>query len=489
LVKNETEKMNWEKWKIPLAITSMFALIAFFYPYQVHIENALTLKPETNFNLQISLVRIVFEPILGLLLYFNRSFYALEEIIQLLFWMFAFFALNLIVKKLRLKEKNQFKSYFKKQLILLPVLIGCWFSFLVILIFIPQHNDQIINKSKNWVLVGTHSHTEYSHDGMISQENLWKWHKKNGFDAFFITEHNNHNQTLAFVNKQKNIKFSEKPVVFCGEEFSGSNHLSLLGLKSNFMTKGLSDSAVITKARADGAAILVNHWFDGERNSLEFYRDLGVDGYEIENTATDKRYSRDIYRRIKAFCEKNGLIMNGGLDYHGYASVCTLWNAFNIPGWEKMDYLTKESSILDIIKNRDQSKLQVLLLNDRPYYKKENLYLSPIMTLFNYFRTLNFFQIISWAFWILFLHYIHLKIKSNLSLSTYYTPSLIISGLGILCSVFLITLGLIYYSRIQNVEGFTEIYAEYSRILLIVGTVLLLFAGFAAKFTFYTKNG
>jgi hypothetical protein len=324
---------------------------------------------------------------------------------------------------------------------------------------------------------------------MISQENLWKWHKKNGFDAFFITEHNNHNQTLAFVNKQKNKKLSEKPVVFCGEEFSGSNHLSLLGLKSNFTTKGFSDSAVISKARADGAAILVNHWFDGERNSLEFYRDLGVDGYEIENTATDKRYSRDIYRRIKAFCENNGLIMNGGLDYHGYASACTLWNAFNIPGWEKMDYLTKESSILDIIKNRDQSRLRVLLLNDRPYYKKENLYLSPIITLFNYFRTLNFFQISSWGIWILFLHYIHFKIKSNLSLSPNYTPSRLISGLGILSSIFLISLGLIYYFRIQDVEGFTEIYAEYSLILLIVGTVLLLFAGFAAKFTFYTKNG
>jgi hypothetical protein len=179
--------------------------------------------------------------------------------------------------------------------------------------------------------------------------------------------------------------------------------------------------------------------------------------------------------------------MNGGLDYHGYASVCTLWNAFNIPGWEKMDYLTKESSILDIIKNRDQSKLRVLLLNDRPYYNKENLYLSPVMTLFNYFRTLNFFQIISWAFWILFLHYIHLKIKSNLSVSPYYTPSHIISGLGILSSVFLISLGLIYYFRIQNVEGFTEIYAEYSRILLIVGTALFLFAGFAVKITFSAK--
>jgi uncharacterized membrane protein len=59
--------------------------------------------------------------------------------------------------------------------------------------------------------------------------------------------------------------------------------------------------------------------------------------------------------------------------------------------------------------------------------------------------------------------------------------------LGILSSVFLISLGLIYYFRIQNVEGFTEIYAEYSRILIIVGTALFLFAGFAVKLTFSAK--
>ena len=65
--------MNINKGSIPLALISAIALIAFIYPYQVHIENALTLKPETNFDLQISLVRIVFEPILGCLLYTSPS--------------------------------------------------------------------------------------------------------------------------------------------------------------------------------------------------------------------------------------------------------------------------------------------------------------------------------------------------------------------------------------------------------------------------------
>ncbi|MDZ7605591.1 MAG: hypothetical protein U5K79_08375 [Cyclobacteriaceae bacterium] len=72
--------------------------------------------------------------------------------------------------------------------------------------------------------------------------------------------------------------------------------------------------------------------------------------FEIENTATDKRYNREVYHRIKTFCENNGLIMNGGIDFHGYGSVCTLWNAFEIPGWKNMNFQAKEEAILTSLK-------------------------------------------------------------------------------------------------------------------------------------------
>lgn len=454
----------------------------------MHIENALTLKPEPNFELQVTSLRVIFEPILGILLFLNRSFYALNEIIILLYWFLGIFVLDKCVKGFKIKDKNQLKPFIIRHLLNLPVLIGLWFALFVILIFIPLHNDRIINHSKDWVLVGTHSHTEYSHDGMISQENLWKWHKGNGFDAFFITEHNNHNHTLDFVNHQKEKKIPGDPVVYCGEEFSGSNHLSLLGLKTKFSSKGLTDSAVVAKARADGAAIMVNHWFDGERKSLDYYRNLGADGFEIENTAEDKRYNREIYHRIRKFCEKYGLIMNGGLDFHGYASVCTLWNSFKIPGWEKMDHESKESAILNIIKNREQSKLNVLLLNDRPYYEKKNLFFRPMITLFQYFRTLNYLQFISWMIWIILITLLHYKLKSIDKLANIYTSSKILPISGVLASLFILILGLIYQSRIQDVEGFTEIYAEYSQILIFAGIGIFVLACCATWFNIFRKK-
>jgi hypothetical protein len=480
--------MNRKSWIVPVALIAVIVFVAVVFHYPVHVENALTLQHEPDFEIQVSWLRIVFEPVLGVLLYFNRAYYALNEIMVLLYWIIGIFAVYTLVQSFRLNGKTQVKRFLVSQLMNLPILVGLWFAFLVILIFIPLHNDRIINKTTDWILVNTHSHTEFSHDGLISQEGLLKWHQRNGFDAFFITEHNNHNRTLEFVKRQRNNEFQADPAVFSGEEFSGSNHLSLLGLKTDFSTKGLSDSVVVAIARSEGAAIIVNHWFDGERKTLEYYRDLGADGFEIENTAEDKRYNREVYQRIKNFCENNGLIMNGGPDFHGYGSACTLWNAFDIPGWKNMDFQTKEEAILNIIKTRDQSKLKVLLLNDRPYYEKKNLFFRPLVNLFNYFRTLNFLQVLSWVFWILLFSYLSFKINSNGEVVKKYSCSRMMPVSGILAALFLVGLGLVYNFRIQEVEGFTKMYAEYSRILFFAGGALLGFSILAFLFRIFKQK-
>ncbi len=478
--------MRLKHFVLPMLAAVAMAVIALFFHYPVHIENALTLQPEAGFGIQTNLWRTIFEPVLGVLLYFNRSFYGITEILQTLFWLLLIYAGYTLVKSFLLKENNR-KKFLVGQLVNLPVLAGIWFALFVVMIFIPLPNDKIVKKTSDWVLVTTHSHTEFSHDGLISQEGLLKWHKRNGFDAFFITDHNNHRQTLEFVNQRWNKVLPGEPVVFCGEEFSGSNHLSLLGLKSDFKTKGLPDSVVVAKARSEGAAILVNHWFDGEHKTLDYYHNLGVDGFEIENTATDKRYNREVYQRIKTFCEENGLIMNGGLDFHGYGSACTLWNAFEIPGWKNMDSQAKEEAILNIIKTRDQSKLKVLLLNDRPYYEKKNLFLHTLFTLFTYFRTLNIWQVLSWIFWMFVVAVVTGKLNRNPETANKYSCQQIIPLAGIAGALFLLSLGLVYLFRNQNVEDFTEIYPEYYRLLFMSGFVLLIISCVTAFFRTFRK--
>ncbi len=464
--------MNKKIWYLPLGLSLIIALTAVLFHYPVHIENALTLEPETGFGVRLNTLKTVFEPALGILVYFNRALYPIKELVFVLYWVVLVFIVYTLAKALMQKERKQRNSFLREQLINLPIVIGLWFTFFVIALFIHLPNDRIVNKTENQVLVTTHTHSEFSHDGLISQENLLKWHRRNGFDAFFITDHSNHKQTLEFVNSRRNKELSGEPFVFCGEEFSGSNHLSLLGLKSDFSTKGLPDSAVVAMARAEGAAVLVNHWFDGERKTLEYYRDLGVDGFEIENTATDKRYDREVYRRIKSFCEANDLIMNGGLDFHGYGGVCTLWNAFLIPEWNSLNWYEKEEAILSIIKTRDQSKLKVLLLNDRSYYEMKNLFFRQIATFVNYFRTLRFTQVLSWIFWIFLLIYL----RRETGYGQRFSCRKVLPVIGTAGGLFLIILGLAFIFRIQDVEGFTKIYPKYSRILFYAGSPLLIFS-------------
>jgi len=310
----------------------------------------------------------------------------------------------------------------------------------------------------------------------MSQQGLWEWHKRNGFDAFFITDHNNHDRTLDFVNNQRKGDFPAEPLVMCGEEFSGSNHLSLLGLEKKFSTHRFPDSLAVDTTHAQNGAVIVNHWFDGEKKSLPYFKNLGVDGFEIANTATDRSYDLKIYEKIKQFCFNNNLIMNGGLDFHGYGNLCSLWNAFEIPGWHKLDFQKKETAILNILRKREQDKLTVILYKDRPYYEKGNFSLSPIITVINYFRTLNFYQVISWLIWIALFTFVKIRIIDDSKTAKKFTLNKMISAAGIAGALFLLTLAFRFYGKIERLIDYNDIFIEYSELLFYAGGALLFYS-------------
>ncbi len=460
----------------PIIFGLLIVIISVFFHYTVHFIDAVNNETLRGYAVDISLWRILFEPFIGLLLYFNRALYALDEFPMTLYWILIIFIIYSLVKAIILKNGSK-KKFIVAQFANLLLLIGLWFTVFVIMLFVPLPNNTIINNSPHKILVTTHCHSEYSHDGLMSQEGLWEWHKRNSLDAFFITDHNNHNKTLDFVNAQRKGDFPVKPLVMCGEEFSGSNHLSLLGLKKKFSTKGFADSIAVDSVRSQNGAVIVNHWFDGEKNSLEYYRDLEADGFEIANTATDRSYDRKIYNKIKDFCKNNQLIMNGGLDFHGYGNMCSLWNAFEIPGWHKLSFEKKEKTILDILKNREQNKITVIMYKDRPYYEKGAFSFSPFITFVNYLRTLNFYQVLSWLIWIVLLSAIKIKFIDKNETIKKITLNQIISAAGVLSALFLLTLGFNFYSKIERLINYNDIFIEYSVLLFYVGGALLVYSG------------
>ncbi|MGB5554054.1 MAG: hypothetical protein WBM83_05285 [Flavobacteriaceae bacterium] len=455
-------------------------VLATFFHFEVHYENVLANLPEPEFGVQISVWRIVFEPVIGLLLFFNRSIYALKELPLALLWAAIFYFLFSLRHVVTTGEVR--KKVLLKKVANIPLILGICFSIFIVLLFIPLPNNTIINQSKSSVLVTTHAHTEYSHDGLISQKGMWNWHKRNGFDAFFITDHADHKKSLDFQQAQRNDEFEKAPLVMVGQEHSGSNHMSLLGLNGRFDTKGMADKAVIDSVHKYGGIVIVNHWFDGKGKEKEFYRDLGADGFEIENVGTDLYYDRELFKELKTFCSNAGLTMVGGLDFHGYGRMCSVYNALEIPNWKTMEPLEKEQAILGVLKNGPQDKIKILMYKDRDFYTEANLVFRPFLSFVNYFRTLNVLQTISWIFWLLLLLFASKKYKR---LSFDADRSIVVAAA--VCTVFLLVLAGLYYYKGQVVKGYSEVYSEYFGILGVIGLILLLYVSILAYLRFFRK--
>lgn len=466
-----------------IAPSVVIILLALLFPLPIVIIDALSLRPVPEFGIHIHFWRVVFEPFVGPLLYFNRSIYPLQEVPIAILWVLGLYSLFSLIGVFKLPSWGYRKKRLGRFLGNFFLLAGMGFSIFALLLFIPLPNNTIINNSLDQILVTTHAHTEYSHDGLTSQKNMWKWHKRNGFDAFFITDHANFNKTLEFSQQQRNGEFPMDPLVMVGQEHSGSNHMSLLGLKGEFITKDKPDSVIVGLVHKYGGTVIINHWFSGKGKEKQFYKDLGADGFEIENVGKELYYDRTVFEEVKSFCEENGLIMVGGLDYHGYGRACAIWNAFTIPNWQGMDPDTKERTILGILRDRDQTKLKVLMYKDRPFYEGKNLLFSPFTTTVNYFRTLTGYQVASWLIWISLFQLVWIyKRKWFMSCN----KNLTILGLG--SALFLIGLGLFYFIRAQAIKGYSKVFAEYSSLLLTIGAVFLAYCVFILYIRFFRKD-
>ena len=450
-------------------ISGFITVLALAFHFPIQIVNALDYQTVEGFDIHVSIWRILFEPFLGPLLFYLRADQPIDAYFWLLIWAVIISGLLFLYKFYN--NKITFKKGIVNWLARIPLLISIWLGLFVMMIFMPLPSNIIVNNTDDLILMNTHAHTEHSHDGLISQNAQMKWHKRNGFDAFFITDHNNHAKTLEAVAKQSAGTLSADPLIITGQEFSGSNHLILLGLTEDFKTKGLPDSIVINKVQEQNGVVIVAHWFDGKgKHSIQHYIDIGADGFEIANQADGLTYDRNIFKSIVEKCEANNLLMLGVCDYHGYGSTAFAWNALQIPNWDQLDHAQKTASVMDILRKHQQEKVTVLLYHDRKVRPADKKFFSPFYLIPAYFRTLNFAQVLSWLIWsslfLLLLPYLFPKGG--------YIPS--IKLLGLISAGFILTHGIILKVKANRITGENDIYAEYSQLLLIAGGVLLVYS-------------
>jgi hypothetical protein len=195
------------------------------------------------------------------------------------------------------------------------------------------------------LVVDFHSHTNASHDvqGLMKGWDLEasrRWHRRAGFDAFFVTDHNTRNPVIGQARE-------DVPYACEGIEISAWRaHVVLLGNVDSIDRRPYTTSLegvlrLIEDASTRFDAISIasipeyerNHW-----NNLEVFVATGLDGFEIVN-ASPKANELSRVRRdsVIALARRTNRIVVGVSDQHGWGATSMVWNLVPLGGGQPHD--------------------------------------------------------------------------------------------------------------------------------------------------------
>ena len=167
---------------------------------------------------------------------------------------------------------------------------------------------------------------------MLAQSGALRWHRRAGFDAVFVTDHN----TVAGLGSH-----AGPPVLCPGIEVSAwKAHVVLLG-----------DSVAVDRTRYNGSldalrrllaesdslygALSVLSLPEYERNHwarLDTLVAAGADGFEIVNASPKaNEFSRARRDSVVALARRTNRFVVGASDSHGWGATSMVWNLMRVP--------------------------------------------------------------------------------------------------------------------------------------------------------------
>jgi len=299
-------------------------------------------------------------------------------------------------------------SGWKRKAVSAAALLG----FLAWTVLAVRPAARLIAEDPDCLLIDFHSHTSFSHDGRKgfgAYQNI-DWHRRQGFDAAFITDHN---VGIAALQGKTRSRF----------DWRHSGYRSLEGDEASLFETHLcvyaphkwvnnmsydSDPTEIPRFISDmhkkGYLVTANlpeywrfHWKVGNTDFLSW----DVDGFEIVNSAPrslDFPLARR--RQIIEHCRQRRLFMTGVSDNHGWGMATAAWSAMRIPDWRAMDPDRLEAAILATLRTRKFDAVQVLEpVKFRPQTTFE-LLISPIVDAWVCLRGLGWERTLAWIAWI-----------------------------------------------------------------------------------------
>jgi len=254
-------------------------------------------------------------------------------------------------------------------------------------------------------VVDFHSHTNASHDvrgtamgGFDTEKNL-AWHRRSGFDAVFVTDHNT---TAGLVP-------TDVPVALCrGREVSAWRaHIVLLGgeldsVRGPYRRDWAGLRQLLADADTTYRALSVasipeyerNHW--GRLDSLV---DAGLDGFEIVS-ASPKANELTRARRdtVIDLARRTGKFVVGVSDHHGWGATSMVWSLVDVPDWrDESERLC--AGVMDALKGG----FSAVTVVERHRLRPDDWWpswLTPIAVLWETWRGMGWEMTLAWLAWI-----------------------------------------------------------------------------------------
>jgi hypothetical protein len=254
-------------------------------------------------------------------------------------------------------------------------------------------------------VVDFHSHSNVSHDvrgtfmsGFDVRANL-AWHRRAGFDAVFITDHNTIAPAIAV----------ERPPFRCpGIEVSAWRaHIVLLGdtlpVDRDPYSRDwtglthllqVSDSAYLARSVASLPEYEQNHW-----TRLADLVTAGLDGFEIVNASPKaNELSRARRDSVIALARRTGRFVVGVSDHHGWGATSMVWNLVPVRGWR-----TRPDRLCDRILGRLDQGIGSVQILERHRLRADSpwpVLLTPAGVIWETWRGMTLPVTLSWLVWI-----------------------------------------------------------------------------------------
>jgi hypothetical protein len=225
------------------------------------------------------------------------------------------------------------------------------------------------------------------------------WHRRAGFDAVFVTDHNTIAPPAAVAGlplRCPGIEVSawRAHIVLLGDTLPVDRDPYSRDWSGLIRLLAVSDSAYHARSVASLPEYELNHW---ER--LDSLVAAGLDGFEIVNASPKaNELSRARRDSVVAVARRTGRFVVGVSDHHGWGATSMVWNLVPVPSVQ-----TNTATLCQRILTRLDQGVESVQIVERHRLRADSAWpslLTPLGVVWETWRGMTVSLTLSWLVWI-----------------------------------------------------------------------------------------